>query len=415
MQTQWAPGEQVRTVDSGSSGGTSAPRRPPGAADPEGPTFPPPVYPRRPLDRPPMTRSEYTSFNRRRAVRCWLGPYVRSQMHRHALRPLLAYLFTEWKCNLDCHYCWARDNRVKGMSEAVARRSVDWLHDTGCRALAIMGGEPLLRPAFMHRLVDYAVQRGFFVYLPTNGRLMKPEVTDRLGDAGMSTVNLAVDVVDERPGLPKALTPIRRNFEHLLKRQCDFGYTVFLNINITRLNMDDALALTEIARDHGIATDYHLNEEPMLEQPHFGHADDNATYLRPEDFPKVDALLDRLIEKNRAGYKMVNSVQHFNDMKAFMRGHVDHWACRAGQNALIIRTDGTLAPCFTMYSASTDWGAVGDPRFDEGQLDEMKRECHAHCLSTCQHTLGYAFSAWNTLRWLGRQARNGFRGVTGSY
>ena len=86
----------------------------------------------------------------------------------------------------------------------------------------------------------------------------------------------------------------------------------------------------------------------MLDQPHFGHADDNATYLRPEDFPRVDALLDRLIEKNQAGYKMVNSVQHFNDMKAFMRGHVDRWACRAGQNALIIRTDGTLAPCFTM-------------------------------------------------------------------
>ena len=58
---------------------------------------------------------------------------------------------------------------------------------------------------------------------------------------------------------------------------------------------------------------------------------------------------------------------------------------------------------------------MGHPRFDEEQLDEMKRECHAHCLSTCQHTLGYAYSPWNTLRWLGRQARNGFRGVTGGY
>jgi hypothetical protein len=30
--------------------------------------------------------------------------------------------------NLDCHYCWAFDNRVKGMTEDVARRSIDWLH-----------------------------------------------------------------------------------------------------------------------------------------------------------------------------------------------------------------------------------------------------------------------------------------------
>src|SRR5437016_5893349 len=31
------------------------------------------------------------------------------------------YLFTEWKCNLDCHYCWAFDNTVKGMTEVVAK------------------------------------------------------------------------------------------------------------------------------------------------------------------------------------------------------------------------------------------------------------------------------------------------------
>jgi MoaA/NifB/PqqE/SkfB family radical SAM enzyme len=377
--------------------------------------FPPARYPRRSAGTAEMTRREYQAFNRRRAVRCFLGPYVRARLAPHTLRPMFAYLFTEWKCNLDCHYCWARDNRIPGMSEAIARRSIDWLHDLGCRVLAIMGGEPLIRADFMHRLVDYAVGRGFFVYVPTNGRLMRPEVIDRLGDAGMSTVNLAVDVVNPKPGLPKALTPIRPYFEYLVARQRRYGYSIFLNINITRLNLDDVLELTEIGREHDVATDYHLNEAPLLEQPHFAYYDENATFLRPQDAPAVDALLDVLIEKNRAGYKMINSVRHFQDMKAFMRGHVDPWACRAGQNAIIIRTDGTLAPCFTMYGASTDWGRVGEPRFDERQLDDMKRECHRHCLSTCQHTLGYCFSAWHTLRWLGRQAANGFRGVTGSY
>jgi hypothetical protein len=29
-----------------------------------------------------------------------------------------------------------------------------------------------------------------------------------------------------------------------------------------------------------------------------------------------------------------------------MRGKLQDWDCRAGQNSLIIRTDGTLAPCF---------------------------------------------------------------------
>jgi hypothetical protein len=29
---------------------------------------------------------------------------------------------------------------------------------------------------------------------------MKPDVIDRLGDAGLGSVNLAIDVIDEKPG-----------------------------------------------------------------------------------------------------------------------------------------------------------------------------------------------------------------------
>jgi MoaA/NifB/PqqE/SkfB family radical SAM enzyme len=366
-------------------------------------------------DRPVMTKKEYHAFNRRRAVRCWLKPYVASRAHPRQFRPLLAYLFTEYKCNLDCHYCWAHQNQTKGMTEEVARRAIDWLHDTGCRALAIMGGEPLTRPKFIHKVVSYAAARGFFVYLPTNGRLMWPAVIDRLGDAGLATVNLAVDCVEERPGLPKALKPIREYFDYLVKMQRKYGYTVFLNINITRLNLEDVTALTEIAHDAEVATDYHLNEVPMLDQAHFAHGSDNGTYIRPDDWPVVDDLLGNLADLNRRGYKMINSCQHFEDMKRFMRGEVAPWACRAGQSSVIVRLDGTLAPCFTYYSDATDWGTIGDPRFDLAQLDDRKKTCTAHCLSTCQHTLGYAYNASHALKWLVRQARNGFRGVTGSF
>src|SRR6266571_9231639 len=105
---------------------------------------------------------------------------------RDSFHPIIAYLFTEWKCNLDCHYCWAFDNSVKGMTEDMARRSIDWLHSTTCRVLALMGGEPLLRPEFAHKVVYYAARKGFWVYIGTNGRLLRPEVADRLGDAGVA-------------------------------------------------------------------------------------------------------------------------------------------------------------------------------------------------------------------------------------
>jgi len=67
-----------------------------------------------------------------RKVRGWLIPYLRSRVMPADFHLITAYLFVEYKCNIDCWYCWSFDNHVKGMTEDVARRSIDRLHDHGC-------------------------------------------------------------------------------------------------------------------------------------------------------------------------------------------------------------------------------------------------------------------------------------------
>ena len=360
-------------------------------------------------------RSRVTPFILRRAFRGWLYPYVRSRVVPGDFHPIICYLFTEYKCNLDCHYCWAFNNQVSGMTEDVAKRSIDWVHSLGCRVLALMGGEVLLRPKFVHKVLYYAARQGFWIYVPTNGRLMREDVIDRMGDAGVATVNLAVDSVEDRKELPKALNPILPYFKYLIKKQYVYGFSVFFNINITRINLEDVKQLTEIAHDSGIATDYHINESPLLDQPHFEHSRENSTFTTKEDWPQVDALIDWLIEKNQSGYKMVNSVRRLGEMKQFMQGKLQDWDCRAGQNSMIIRTDGTLAPCFPMYSASHDWGVIESPRFDSGELLQLKRTCQSYCFSTLNHNLSYCYKASRAIKWMLKQAMHGFRGATGSF
>jgi radical SAM protein with 4Fe4S-binding SPASM domain len=216
---------------------------------------------------------------------------------------------------------------------------------------------------------------------------------------------------------------------------------VFFNINICRNNLEDVRQLTDYAHDHRVATDYHINETPMLEQDeHFKHLEENPTYIRPQDWRDVDALLDWLIEKNKAGYQMVNSVQRLQETKAFVRMasgtdlkkygwygdgtnangdtaemlasmpgiaqdasgelHFTEWNCRAGQNNVIIRTDGTVAPCFPMYSSSFDWGNIDKPKFDQAQLGAMKKTCQRHCFSTLNHNLAYCYNDARVMKWL---------------
>ncbi|MGD0823771.1 MAG: radical SAM protein, partial [Terriglobales bacterium] len=141
-------------MDSASSG--------PKAAEPRGATLPEPVFPQYPelLKDPgpevPLEKRDWTYGQIWRKVRGWLLPYIRSRVMPGEFHPITAYLFLDYKCNLDCWYCWAFDNKVKGMTEDVAKRSIDWLHDHGCRVLALMGGEPLLRPQVAHKVVYYA-------------------------------------------------------------------------------------------------------------------------------------------------------------------------------------------------------------------------------------------------------------------
>jgi radical SAM protein with 4Fe4S-binding SPASM domain len=72
--------------------------------------------------------------------------------------------------------------------------------------------------------------------------------------------------------------------------------------------------------------------------------------------------------------------------------HFAEWNCRAGQNNVIIRTDGTVAPCFPMYGATYDWGSIDGHKFDPVQLQGMKKTCQQHCFSTLNHNLAYCYN-----------------------
>src|SRR5262245_53822572 len=109
----------------------------PPAASVQGQTLPEPVFPQRPElftdeELPADKHGSPTDPYKRhwpasqvyRCMQGWLFPYVKSRVLPGDFHPIIAYLFTEWKCNLDCHYCWAFDNTVKGMSEDTARRSI---------------------------------------------------------------------------------------------------------------------------------------------------------------------------------------------------------------------------------------------------------------------------------------------------
>jgi len=346
-----------------------------------------------------MLTASYKARNWVRAIRRWVIPYLMSRYHTDRFRPVLSYLYTDYKCNIDCHYCFQHDESREGMTLETARSSIDWLQSVGCRVVAIMGGEPLIRKDFIIKVIRYGSGKGFFVYLPTNGYLMDRNFIDAAGRARVAAINLAVDVVEPKPGLPKALSAIRPQFDYLVKKQKKYGYIIFFNINITSKNIDDVKRLTEIAHTHGIGTDYHVAEKPLEDHSHYIHKD-NDFYIHAEQYREFDALIDWLINKQRQDYPMVNSIEHLHRIKRFVRGKNQPWGCRAGHNGSFIAPDGKLAPCFEMFNTGVDWGRIWQPNFNKQKLTNMKNDCSRHCLSTCYQTMSSYYDIDNVSEWV---------------
>jgi hypothetical protein len=115
--------------------------------------------------------------------------------------------------------------------------------------------------------------------------------------------------------------------------------------------------------------------------------DPSPTPARAEHEPRTSlALPSPVFPQHPALLHEIDAAEpRLQNMKGFTRGVGEHWGCRAGQNWLIVRTNGTLAPCFPLYNATYDWGTVGNEKFDVKQLTEMKKGCEPNCFST----LGY--------------------------
>ncbi|MFZ5788240.1 MAG: radical SAM protein [Acidobacteriota bacterium] len=114
-------------------------------------------------------------------------------------------LLVTGRCNLRCSYCYqgARPAAGARMPWEIARRAIELLVESAQPRLTLdlSGGEPLLEPALVHRIVAYARERvpdrrRLAIVLTTNGTRLTPELFGRLAEQDV-TVRLSHDGVRE--------------------------------------------------------------------------------------------------------------------------------------------------------------------------------------------------------------------------
>jgi MoaA/NifB/PqqE/SkfB family radical SAM enzyme len=122
------------------------------------------------------------------------------------------------RCNLDCAYCWQRDNASTDMTIDAFRAYLDKAKELHVGLMTFLGGEPMIwKP--LYEALALCTERHVMTDLTTNGTLLTASTIEALGQSGLDYLNISVDgaAANEvtrktsvfRPGLMEALKDAR--------------------------------------------------------------------------------------------------------------------------------------------------------------------------------------------------------------
>jgi radical SAM protein with 4Fe4S-binding SPASM domain len=263
-----------------------------------------------------------------------------------ARRPLLSLVELTLRCNLRCVHCGSSAGRPRRDELTVEEleRVVDELAGLGGRELVLLGGEPLLHPAW-ERLCRRARDRGLAPLLITNGMLLDDDVARRCVEAGVDRVGVSID--GPTAAVHDAIRGVTGSHDRAwaaVERLRDRGVTCSVITTVSRLNRAGLPALRDRIAGRG------LGWQLQTASPN-GERFAREHVLSPAEFYE----LARFIADCRADYPLetlpVAGAHDIGYHSARLRNYAmePEWAgCPGGIETMGIQSDGLVKPCLSL-------------------------------------------------------------------
>lgn len=259
------------------------------------------------------------------------------------------------QCNLACKYCYSNSDpsRKEKMSWDIAKRVVDLIIDypADWGRFLFHGGEPLLEPTLIRKIVSYARSRAaetgkeFDFGIQTNGTLLSRQLWNRINDLelnfGLSLDGdrLANNITRTFPGGRSSYDLVKRSLAMLgRKGKCASAILVMSKANYSRmpeilshLSATPGLAgikinpLHEDGRAKGEWNELTLTPEEFL-NAHVAYLD----YCQTADEPLIDANVSEML------WDIADNTRTYLCRKA---------KCGAGRDFFSFEPSGEIYPC----------------------------------------------------------------------
>ena len=202
--------------------------------------------------------------------------------HREKLRkePHLRWLFFEItnRCNLNCAHCGSsctsNGESLTVTDVKTALRSITQDKPAVC----LTGGEPMLHPQFFD-IAECVQSMGFLWGMTTNATLIDDEAADRLKRAGMSTVSVSLDGMEESHDMLRRRQGAWKDALRGLRALQNAGFKPQVTTVLHQGNFEELDQLYELLSSMGITSWRPINVEPI------GRACESGDMLlKPEQF-----------------------------------------------------------------------------------------------------------------------------------
>jgi hopanoid biosynthesis associated radical SAM protein HpnH len=309
------------------------------------------------------------SIPTRQAIR--VGAYLaKNKLKRRKQFPLVVELEPLFACNLSCPGCGKIQHPTEVLRKRVSvEQAVAAMEECGAPVVSIAGGEPLLHPD-IDRMVAALIERKRFVYLCTNGVLMRRKL-DRFEPSPYFSWAVHIDGLRERHDEAVDRQGVFDEAVAAIREAKDRGFRV--TTNTTFFNTDSP----QTVRDVLDFLNDDLGVDSMMVSPAYAYEKaPDQTHFLPTDQTKA-LFREAFGDGHRTRWRLNHSPLFLD----FLEGKVEFQCTPWGIPSYSVF--GWQRPCYLMsdgYAATyqelietTEWDRYGRGR------DPRCANCMAHC------------------------------------
>jgi len=303
--------------------------------------------------------------------------------YRHGTPAFIRMLPTD-RCNLNCTYCWQRENDSTDMSISSFCTYLDKAKDLKVGLMTFLGGEPMIWSP-LYEAITFCTERHVMTDMTTNGTLLTESSIESLGKSGLDYLNISVDGVQAtavtsktsifRPGIMEALKEARK--EHHMHTR--------INSVIYKNNFEEILTLIEFAKKWDIQISLGFIVPPLKPE----YKSEKDIYFSVNDEPLLTEIVTGILEKKKAGYPIVDPESYFENIFRFVRRE-KFWDCNypTRYGWINVSPSGHIRSCTKkMDNLDFHFLDLGPTSLSKLRsiLKEKVKTCNIDCYSNCAY------------------------------